>query len=74
MNVATDCLQYSIVCSSAYGPTFGGGFDLHICDKSNEVGNSYSRPNSFLTGRTNSFLAGFSKFKVKEIEVYLIKG
>ena len=72
MNVATN-IQYSIYCPSNYGPTFGGGHDLHICDKSNEVGSSYSNPYSFLAGKTDSFLAGSSNFKVKEIEVYLIK-
>jgi hypothetical protein len=66
--------HYSILCKSACGPTFGAGHDLHICDKSNEVANSFSNPNSFLAGKTQSFLAGSHKFKVKEIEVYSIKG
>ena len=58
-------------CHSSFGPTFRR--DLHICDKSNEVGKSFSRPHSFLAGKTQNFLAGSSYFKVKEIEVCLIK-
>jgi len=57
MNVAIN--PDAICCHSSYGPTFGGGHDLHICDKSNEVGNSYSNPRSFLTGRTQSFFSWF---------------
>lgn len=29
-------------CSSSYGPAFGGGNDLNICDNSNISANSYS--------------------------------
>ena len=25
-----------------YGPTFGNGYDLHICNKSNSVNDSYA--------------------------------
>ncbi len=37
------CSQnHGIYCNSSYGPTFGGGHDLHIADKSNTNTSSYS--------------------------------
>jgi len=46
------CSQnHGIYCNSSYGPTFGGGHDLHIADRSNtntssysNLGHSYSHP------------------------------
>src|SRR6185312_14108606 len=34
--------QYAILCNSIYGPTFGGGYDLHC----NYNGRWFSNPNS----------------------------
>ena len=34
--------QNAIYCRADYGPTFGGGHDIHICDNSNTTQSSYS--------------------------------
>lgn len=75
--------MYSIFGSANYGPTFGGGHDLYICDNSNKVkhsssslGHSFASVNkSFAHGTTaaQSYLAGSYQFLVKEIEVYQLK-
>jgi hypothetical protein len=70
--------SYGICCVSNYGPTFGGGHDLSIADKSNENLDSYSfLGTSYIhedfnkgSNEAQSFLAGSIKFKVLEIEVY----
>jgi len=64
----------SIICRSNYGPTFGAGHDLHICNNANTtpgsysyLGNSYQHPQP---SQGVSYLAGSPKFQVSEIEVY----
>jgi len=67
-----------IYCKSSYGPTFGGGRDLHIADESNtnsrsysNLGHSYSHPDyAYGSNEAISFLAGSYNFQVLEIEVY----
>eukprot|EP01080_Neovahlkampfia_damariscottae_P005802 gene5802-9625_t len=70
----------SIYCDYYYGPTFGGGHDFYIYDRSNSstsnysnLGHSYKPPNNYSYGSTqaNSFLAGSYNFKVSEIEVFM---
>ena len=70
--------SYGIFCHSNYGPTFGGGHDLSIADKSNANLDSYSFLGiSYIhedfnegSNEAQSFLAGSIQFKVLEIEVY----
>lgn len=38
--------EYAIFNSSKFGPTFGNGFDLQICDKSNSSNGSKANINS----------------------------
>ena len=64
----------SIYCSSCFGPIFGSGHDLFICDSSNTIpychsnlGVSYQLP---LPSQSVSYLAGYRKFLLDEIEVY----
>jgi len=59
-----------------YGPTFGGGHDIHICNNSNMIDGSYSNlgvsyehPEN-LSNDSKSFLAGSHKFRTAEIEVF----
>ncbi len=67
-----------IYCQTTYGPTFGGGNDFYISDKSNtnicsysNLGHSYSHPDyRFETNEAKTFLAGSYNFQVSEIEVY----
>jgi hypothetical protein len=65
---------HSIYCLSSYGPTFGGGHDIHIANNANTTAGSYSN-----LGRSyehpqptqgKSYLAGSSPFLLSEIEVY----
>ena len=64
----------------SYGPTFGGGYDLHICDKPNtscksyaNLGNTYQIPEEYAlckAKQTKSLLARSAKFTPTEIEVF----
>lgn len=62
----------AIYCHTEYGPTFGGGPDLHICSNSNtnkecfsKLGHSYKNRNS-----DKNLLANQTKFQTTEIEVF----
>jgi hypothetical protein len=63
--------QYSILCNSAYGPTFGAGFDICICNtiagSTLKLGVSYEHPQP---SQGQSYLAGSNPFQLSEIEVY----
>jgi len=59
-----------------YGPTFGGGHDIHIASSSNtseesyfNIGTTYDRPNDI---SDPNFLNGQRNFKVSEIEVFQV--
>jgi hypothetical protein len=59
-----------------YGPTFGGGHDLHICSDSYNsiISQSTYFPTSYTdtTGKGKETFTGAQAFKVKEIEVFQI--
>ena len=62
---------------SSYGPTFGGGYDIHIANNANSntdsytyFGHSYSVP-SGVQGQ-NTILAGTYKFTPGEVEVFYL--
>jgi hypothetical protein len=64
----------SILCHSEYGPTFGGGYDIHICNNANteagsysNLGHSYQHPQP---SQGRSYLAESYHFQLSEIEVY----
>jgi hypothetical protein len=66
--------MHSIYCASGYGPTFGGGNDIYICDYANtttgswsNLGNSYEHPQPH---QGQSYLAGSHQFHLNEIEVF----
>ncbi|CAF1573530.1 unnamed protein product [Rotaria magnacalcarata] len=66
-------VSHAVVHSSAYGPTFGGGFDLHVCDESQSTKGSYSKfPTSYddTTGKGELTFTGSSHFETSDIEVY----
>jgi len=58
--------------------TFGGGFDIHLCDQCNSKTNSYSNfgysfnlPSGIAFGaEAKSYLAGSYNFKVTDVETY----
>lgn len=65
---------------SDYGPTFGGGHDLHIRDQANQhtgsytnLGHTYNPPSGTIYGKNTAqtFLAGnYNSFLVSDIEVF----
>jgi hypothetical protein len=70
---------HAIVGGSPYGPTFGGGYDIHISSDSNSNQTSYSNfgqtymhaDYQFSTERAKSILAGSKNFQTLEIEVFV---
>ena len=71
--------QHAIFCNSSYGPTFGGGHDLRICNNSHQVSQSYSSfghtyqlPTGYVYGNEQAMnlLAGQYQFLTTEIEVF----
>ena len=72
----------SLYGNSGYGPIFGKGHDLLICNESNiktgsftDFGYSYNSPDGYSYGgnNTKSFLAGnYNQWTTTEIEVYQI--
>jgi hypothetical protein len=65
--------EYSIYDGNTYGPIFGGGFDLYVCDNSQTITNSYTNfPHSYIdtTNRGNATFTGGRNFQTSEIEVY----
>jgi hypothetical protein len=73
--------QYALYGHSNYGPTFGGGHDIHIHNQSNtnigscsNFGFAYNLPNGYTYGgNAKDFLAGnHNQWTTTEIEVYQI--
>ena len=70
--------SFAIDADNGYGPTFGRGHDLHICNDSNtrnesysNLGFNYKHPNyAYGSNEAKSFFAGSYKFLTTEIEVY----
>jgi hypothetical protein len=65
--------QHSIYDDRQYGPTFGGGHDLYVCDNSQTATGSYTRfPTSYIdtTNRGNDTFTGNKNFQTSDIEVY----
>ena len=63
----------AILCNSDYGPTFGGGCDLHITNNANTSGSSYSNLGhtyQLPTGQQSTFLTGARDFHVTDYEVF----
>ena len=63
---------------ASYGPTFGGGHDLHISDVSNTNTNSYAYSYNYQYPNGNSgyaggiWMLGVSNFQLAEVEVFLV--
>ncbi|KAL9962016.1 hypothetical protein ACROYT_G031070 [Oculina patagonica] len=69
--------QYALYRYSSYGPTFGGGHDIHIADNANSntnsrtaFGNYYSLPSGVQSRYT--ILAGTKFFTPDEVEVFYL--
>ena len=64
---------YAILCSSYFGPTFGGNHDLHIPNAPNSNNGYVSLNNTYQcpTGENaQTFLTGNQHFAVSEMEVF----
>ena len=73
---------WAIYSGEHFGPTFGGGWDLHIsgnCDENyysySNLGDTYNLPDGYINGteQTRSLLAGSINFKCDEYEVFYQK-
>ena len=65
--------QSAIFCDSSYGPTFGGGHDLHISNNANTSGSSYSylgNTYQLPTGQQSTFFTGAQYYNVTDYEVF----
>ena len=72
--------RYSLYFGSSYGPTFGGGFDIHLTNYASSyqksysnLGHTYNEPpigKSYNTYSARTFLAGSYYFKPDEIETF----
>jgi hypothetical protein len=70
----------TILCQANYGPTFGTGYDLYLCDEchvkensSSFIGNSFISPPNLNLYEKKVFLADRENFKVDEYEVFQLK-
>ena len=66
----------AIYCHPRYGPTFGGGHDIHIADNANYNQQSYSNfENSYQcppgVRDDETLLAGSSNFTPTEMEIFI---
>ena len=67
-------VECAIYCGGEYGPTFGEGFDLCLCNNFMGVNGSYSNfPKSYGKGSSINELTEKNKnFKINDVEVYLV--
>jgi len=76
--IKTAFKQYAIDRRSNYGPTFGGGHDIHISNNAasnkqsyTSCGNTYPLPPGYYSSRSScTFYAGSYKFTPTDIEVF----
>ena len=73
MPLKTQQQQTAILCHRSYGPVFGGGTDLAICNDANtnasscsRLGYQYERP----PGQEETFFTGSNIFTVTDYEVF----
>ena len=66
----------AMYCHPSYGPTFGGGHDIHVCSNANSssgsctsLGNSYHLPDG---QSSETFFTGQHNFQAAEVEVFSV--
>jgi len=72
--------QYSIYNGGGYGPTWGGGHDLYVCNNPNTTNSSYSNLGHsysckglvYGSNEIKNYLAGSYNFTLTEIETYAL--
>ena len=71
MALEADRKQFGIYCKNTYGPTFGGGHDLHICNAANESTGSYSHfGDTYENPQSGTTFLVQRNFTVNEYEVF----
>ena len=65
--------RYNIYCHSSYGPCFGGGADLYICDSCNSSNSSENSGTYYETNGKQYALAGSNSFLVRDYEVFQLE-
>lgn len=68
--------EYAIHAANNYGPTFGGGHDIYVCNQSHiNTGSTTNFPHSYIdtTGKNYTTFAGNKNFQTSEIEVYRLE-
>ena len=63
----------SIYCHSSYGPIFGSGNDIYICNGCNSSNSSENMGNSYENDGKKYPLTGNSNFLVLDYEVYQLE-
>ena len=67
---------HGIYCNDAYGPTFGGGHDIHVADNASGNNSSYTnlgRTYQLPSGQSSeTFFTGARNFQAAEVEVYQV--
>ncbi|CAM4850396.1 unnamed protein product [Rotaria magnacalcarata] len=65
--------KYTVRHGSSFGPTFGGGHDIHLTNVSNANNSNYTKfPDTYLdtTGKGNNTFTGATYFTTSDIEVF----
>ena len=71
--IKPDQVGNAVFLFSSYGPTFGGGYDIHIPNGSDSYNSSYHNfPHSYndTTGKGNNTFTGAKNFTTSDIEVF----
>jgi len=63
--------QYAIYDSSGYGPTFGGGHDMHLPDNCNVNGGYTNTPHSYSGTNSSLFFGNYNSWVITDYEVYI---
>eukprot|EP00479_Gromia_sphaerica_P008068 TRINITY_DN293_c0_g1_i3.p1 TRINITY_DN293_c0_g1~~TRINITY_DN293_c0_g1_i3.p1 ORF type:complete len:191 (+),score=30.33 TRINITY_DN293_c0_g1_i3:729-1301(+) len=64
----------AIYCGSNFGPIFGGGHDLYICDNSNTKTGSYTNtPHSYSVPANTTLCGQHKNYTINEIEVFSVQ-
>jgi hypothetical protein len=73
--------QHAIYTNAGYGPTFGGGYDIHIANNANATTGSYTSPGYYYQApsgysrgstKARNLLAGTPQFTPDEVETFYL--
>ena len=64
--------QYAVYQNPSYGPSFGGGHDLHISNTPGASGSYTTAGHSYASRGSETYMAGTRVFRVIDYEVFII--